>query len=179
MHWAVVARRPGEAVLTDRLLLAPAPVAVLQAVLEGRREEAQALLGASIDEAWPPADVSDFLPDYASGLVKDPSQACWGVWLMIDRQRNAVVGDLGFKGAPDEAGQVEIGYGVLPQFQRRGYAFEAATGLVDWAFRRPEVRAVLADCLPDNAGSVAVLRKLGMTEIGRANGLIRWRKSRI
>ena len=47
-------------------------------------------------------------------------------------------------GGPDATGTVEIGYSVLEEYQRRGYASEAVEALVAWAFLRPGVRRVAA-----------------------------------
>ena len=56
-----------------------------------------------------------------------------------DRQRG-MLGHIGFHGPPDERGMAEMGYTVLPPFRRRGYALEAARGMMDWALREHGVR---------------------------------------
>ena len=45
----------------------------------------------------------------------------------------------GFKGEslPGEA-MAEIGYSVMPAYQRLGFASEAVAGLIGWAFSHPE-----------------------------------------
>ena len=57
--------------------------------------------------------------------------------------------------------EVDIGYAFLPQFGGKGYATEAAAGVLAYA---PSlgIRRVLAITSPGNAGSNAVLRKIGM-----------------
>jgi ribosomal-protein-alanine N-acetyltransferase len=49
-----------------------------------------------------------------------------------------------------------------------------ARALVSWAFERGDVQKVIADCLPDNQGSIRVLQKLGMQEVGLEGGLLCW-----
>ena len=56
-----------------------------------------------------------------------------------DRERG-MLGHIGFHGRPDGRGAAELGYTVLPPFRRRGYALEAAQGLMDWAAREHGVR---------------------------------------
>src|SRR2546423_14706328 len=46
-------------------------------------------------------------------------------WLVIDKKQNLIVGELGFKGEPDRKGQIEIGYGIIPDQQGKGYMTEA------------------------------------------------------
>ncbi|MHB8649207.1 MAG: GNAT family N-acetyltransferase, partial [Gaiellaceae bacterium] len=65
----------------------------------------------------------DVLPLQAAAA---PSDECFGVWVMIERDTGTVVGDVGFIGPPDESGIVEVGYSVIPDRRRRGYATEAA-----------------------------------------------------
>jgi len=61
---------------------------------------------------------------------------------------------------------VEIGYGTLDIFQNRGYATEAARALAQFALSHSEVTLVIADALPENAGSVRVLQKSDFVEVG-------------
>lgn len=64
------------------------------------------------------------------------------------------------------SGVVEIGYGIVGEFQRRGYATEAAAGLVGWAHAHPEVRMVAAHTLPELTASIRVLEKNGFVRRG-------------
>ncbi len=54
------------------------------------------------------------------------------LWTAIDRQAQQMIGDLCFVGEPNEAGEVEIGYGTYPEFQGRGYMTEMVSGMVAW-----------------------------------------------
>lgn len=56
---------------------------------------------------------------------------------------------------------VDIGYAFLARHRGQGYAFEAAQAVAAHARRLGMVRLV-AICNPDNAASIALLRKLGM-----------------
>lgn len=72
-------------------------------------------------------------------------------------------GLLGFKGLPDPMGQVEIGYGIDPQYQGQGYTTEGVRALIAWAFQDPRCRAVIApNTAKDNLASNRVLAKVGM-----------------
>ncbi|HWI52087.1 MAG TPA: GNAT family N-acetyltransferase [Symbiobacteriaceae bacterium] len=161
---------------TERLELVPAPLEMVEAVAAGRR--GAVAFPAVIPAEWPGPDLRDFLPTYARILAEDPEGACWGVWVMIEKASRTVIGDIGFKGAPDEHGRVEIGYGVLPAWRRQGFAVEAASGLVRWALADPDVRAIDAECLADNAPSARVLEKIGMRCLGRQGEMLKWKLTR-
>jgi RimJ/RimL family protein N-acetyltransferase len=54
-------------------------------------------------------------------------------WLLIQRLDPAGVGLAGFKGLPNPAGEVSIGYGMDPGHQNKGYMTEAVRFLAGWA----------------------------------------------
>ena len=67
------------------------------------------------------------------------------------------IGNGGFKGRPDADGSVEVGYSVMENYQRNGFAPEAVEALVDWAFGYREVQRVIAQTLPELRPSIRVL----------------------
>ena len=153
-----------------RLDLQPLPAAAA-AALPGNRETAAALIGATLPAAWPQGDLLDILPVQAAA---EPDLERFGVWVMIERDTDRVVGDVGFMGPP-EAGVVELGFSVIPDRRRRGYATEAAATLVGWALREAGVCSVVARCDADNEASVRVLERVGLVRTGEDDGVIHWR----
>jgi RimJ/RimL family protein N-acetyltransferase len=83
-------------------------------------------------------------------------------WLMVIKADKFGVGLIGFKGIPDEHGEVEIGYGIDPNYRRKGYMTEAAGTLIDWALEQTTCLAVMAWSDKDNQASSRVLEKVGM-----------------
>ena len=136
------------------------------------REQAARILGAALSEEWPQPDLLDVLPRQAAA---SPETGRFGIWVMIERGSETVVGDVGFHGPPDESGSIELGYAVVPVRRRRGYATEAAGALVAWALGQPGVRVVVAGCDLGNAASIGTLERIGFRRTGEANGEIRWR----
>ncbi len=82
---------------------------------------------------------------------------------IVHREERLVVGNVGFKGPPDNHGMVEIAYGIAPVFQGRGYATEAADACTAFAFADGRVRLVRAHTLPARNASTRVLEKCGFT----------------
>jgi RimJ/RimL family protein N-acetyltransferase len=62
----------------------------------------------------------------------------------------------------DTLADVDLGYAFLPPYRGRGYAFEAAAAVLDYAARTLALKRVAAITSPDNAASNGLLRKLGM-----------------
>jgi ribosomal-protein-alanine N-acetyltransferase len=158
---------------TRRLDLLPCSFQVAQVVVQGR-DGVKSLLGVRVPDDWPAQDLQEFMPTYAQQLQADPALLGWGIWLMIHREERTVIGDLGFKGRPDDEGTVEIGYSVVPAYRRQGFASEAVRALVDWALAQQGVRGIVAECSRDNAPSIRVLEKVGMQRLGTGGILLRW-----
>ena len=113
-------------------------------------------------------------------LRRNPAVAGWAAWYFIaNRHKRVAIGMGGFKGLP-VAGAIEIGYSLLPEFQKKGYATEAVAALLDWAFGHDEVVHVIAETLPESAPSIRVLERSGFTNIGQGSeeGILRFELSR-
>ena len=59
--------------------------------------------------------------------------------------------------------EVGLFWAVDPDYQGKGYASEAARGLIEHAFRNLRLRRILATTEYENIASQAVMRKVGMT----------------
>jgi ribosomal-protein-alanine N-acetyltransferase len=81
-------------------------------------------------------------------------------WLIVIRDEQVGAGMLGFKGFPDEKGSTEIGYGIDPAYQGKGYMSEAVQALVDWAFTHSFCNVITATEV-ENPASARLLEKLG------------------
>jgi [ribosomal protein S5]-alanine N-acetyltransferase len=68
-------------------------------------------------------------------------------------------------GPPSTLRVAEFGlfWAIDPDQQRQGYATEAAQALIDFAFQQLRIKRLIATTEHDNAASIGVMRKLGMT----------------
>jgi RimJ/RimL family protein N-acetyltransferase len=57
----------------------------------------------------------------------------------------------------------EIGWRILPEHWRKGYACEAAAALLKHAFEALDFKRVVAFAVPENIASVNVMTRIGMT----------------
>lgn len=151
-------------VTTPQLQLVPATVASLEAELGRDHAALSALLSAVVPRGWPPELYDDDARRYSLNKLREsPAQAVWWTWYILLPQidGNALLAGVGgFKGPP-RAGVVEIGYGVVAEFQRRGLGTEVAAGLVRWAQAHSQVHMIAAHTLPELTASIRVLEKNG------------------
>lgn len=156
-------------IVTERLRLVAATPEMLQADLNDRGRLAE-LLKAQVPDNWPPEILRDAMGFFAERVAENPELAGYWLWYYIggatSETPDVVLGSGGFKGEPDETGTIELGYSVLPQFHRRGYATEAADALIGWAWLDPRVRRVIGDTHDLNIPSRKTLRKLGFEPAG-------------
>ena len=83
-------------------------------------------------------------------------------WLLVIADSNFGAGLIGFKGVSAGYRQVEIGYGIDPDYEDKGYTTEGAQALIRWAFQDERCSSVVAcHVLNDNLPSIRVLQKLG------------------
>ncbi|MGH6981491.1 MAG: GNAT family N-acetyltransferase [Stellaceae bacterium] len=74
---------------------------------------------------------------------------------------------VGLVGSHDRGTETfEIGYWIGTAFQRRGYASEAARGVIGWLNGRSPQPRIVAECRPANRASWRVLERLGFRPTG-------------
>lgn len=99
-------------------------------------------------------------------------------WIVIDKVTNIIVAELGFKGDPNRDGEIEIGYGTMPDHQGNGYMSEAVGVMVHWALAREDVNGVLAETDEKNLASIRVVQKNGFEQFDKRGEMLWWRRSR-
>jgi ribosomal-protein-alanine N-acetyltransferase len=128
-----------------------------------------ALLNVLPPPSWPPEYNGPETRAWLRNLMRaDAGSAGWlGYYVIatVDGQP-MLAGTAGFKGRPDEEGEVEIGYSIIPELHRRGIATEAIKLLIGHAFANPDVRRIRADTLSRLIPSIGVLIKCGFTQAG-------------
>ncbi len=153
---------------TDRLRLTAATPAMLKAELSDGVHLAE-LLEADVPAGWPPDLLDEAAVQYTLDKTEQgPEQVGWWMWFVIltEHHQHTLIGGAGYKGPPDEQGSVEIGYGIVPEFQRHGYGTEAAKALIRRAFDDDAIKLVIAETLPELEASIKVMNKCGMSFLG-------------
>ncbi len=98
--------------------------------------------------------------------IADVAQHAWlTYWLIVVKEVNIGAGMLGFKGYPNAEGSTEIGYGIAPAYQGKGYMSEAVQALIDWAFAHPFCKTITATDV-ENPASSRLLERLGAIRVG-------------
>lgn len=176
-----------ENIVTKRLYLVPFTLELVKAAIIGNAQLAK-LLSVKILPEWPSEELSQNLPFIADILdSKNPLHKKWAKpkqWgsLIIHKSENTLIGTASIKVIPNEtgspSGSKELGYSILPSYQRQGYASEAAKALIDWGFSQPDIQSITAGCDPNNIASKIVLEKVGMELIESREKMLIWKLSK-
>jgi [ribosomal protein S5]-alanine N-acetyltransferase len=156
---------------TARLELVAARLEHLDAELDSFERLAQRL-GAEVPPSWPPGEYDRFAASFFRDRLVEGGEevATWYVWYAIRPASTdnpaTVVACGGYFGPPSADGTVEIGYSVVPECRRIGYATELVQALTMRALAVPEVRRILAEADVDNAASIGVLTRCGFRRMG-------------
>jgi RimJ/RimL family protein N-acetyltransferase len=97
---------------------------------------------------WPPAPFEAGAFEWAAkNLVHDPEGQGWYGWALLANEGERVpprlVGIGALIGRPDDEGDVELAFGLLPDFRGRGYARETVRTLASWAFANGAGRVIV------------------------------------
>ena len=96
-----------------------------------------------------------------TGPVASYERFGFGLYLVLLKAGDTPIGMCGLL-KRDSLPDVDVGYALRPGFWGQGYAFEAAAAVLAHGREAFGLRRIVAITSPDNAGSKALLEKLGM-----------------
>lgn len=165
---------------TERLRLVAITPKMLEADAAGEGALGR-LLGATVTAEWPPEHWEPSVLNFILRQFQDePDTKGWHRFV-IYQQAGAyptLVGCVG--GFPRADGEAELGYSTLPEYQRKGFATEAASAFIEYLFTQDRVRGVSAQTFPRLPESIKVMERCGMhfSGDGYEAGTVCYRRSR-
>lgn len=163
---------------TERLLLKPLTYEQLQKYISNDNSlEAELKLDATsrvISVELKEALETTILPNVANTQKNYLFSTLWSIIL---KSEHKMVGDLCFFGEPNEAGEIEIGYGTYEDFRGNGYMTEAVGAIIGWATSQEEVKVIKASTDKSNLASGTILQKNNFKQAGETETLLSWRTS--
>ena len=116
--------------------------------------------------------LTGFLKQLEREIADDPEHYLFFTeFLIVLRESDTIIGSIDYKYVPRD-GVTEVGYGLNPRFEGRGYMTEALRAFLDFG-RRLGIRTVRADTLKENLRSQRVLQKCGFRFL-RDDGNLWW-----
>lgn len=95
-----------------------------------------------------------------SGPMEMYTQLGFGHYAVERKEDNAPIGICGLI-KRDYLNDVDLGYAFLPNYWGGGYAFEAASAIVEYGKSHFQLPRIVAITMPNNYRSIKMLEKLG------------------
>jgi [ribosomal protein S5]-alanine N-acetyltransferase len=133
------------------------------------RSRLGAILRCKVPDGWPHENWEPHVYEYLLNLIATDAESmgwCRYILLRGDDGERRLIGTFGSGLPKAETGEAEIGYGLLPEYQRQGYAAEAVMAMLPWLRSRRPVKAFVAQTFPHLYGSIRVMEKCGMVYAG-------------
>lgn len=166
--------------VSSRLRLAAMSVCALRSELsaDGRLGP---ILNAEIGEGWPPEHWEPHVFELLlTTFEADEEQQKRHRYVLLDRRgmMPLLIGVVNGFVWPEKPGEIEIGYSILPAFQRQGHGYEACECFVRFLSERWPDHRLMAQTYPRLTGSVSILKRLGFQSDGpgQEEGVIVFRR---
>jgi hypothetical protein len=144
---------------TERLVLISCDQQLLRKLIYNTGEFGK-LLDIKIPDKFSEFGLSPL--QYSLDKLTDATEIGWWTYLPIHVEAGMLIGTCGYKGKPDKAGMVEIGYEVIEALRNKGYGREIASALIKNAFRYDDVTCVRAHTLAEENASVKILKSCNL-----------------
>ena len=142
-------------------------------------------LNASVSNHWPSGEYDQDAMEFFLSCFENGGEEAqgWYGWYAINIEpvsgARSLVGSGGYFGPPDSDGLIEIGYSVLPEWQRRGYATEIVNALVAHASSFAATKHIIAHTIAENEASKRVLIASGFSETCMSEDKLRFEHNSI
>jgi [ribosomal protein S5]-alanine N-acetyltransferase len=161
---------------TDRLILHPLTYGQLLKYIQADHSlEAELELKSSnrtISDELKEALEQTLLPNMADA---SKNYLYCTLWTIICKEENIMVGDICIVGEPNDAGEIEIGYGTYDAYQSKGFMTEAVGALILWAKEESGVTSITASTDIENIGSNKILQKNNFILMNSSESMMHWK----
>jgi len=159
--------------VTERLILIPYNLELCKNLVKNDFDDLSKM-GLKRGISWPDEDVIETLPRIINNLSKVDWPTGFESWMIVKKDTSEIIGDLGFKGFNYGKRSIDIGYGIIKEERRKGFAEEAVQEMITWVFSREQVHEITAQCLIENSASINLLRKFCFEETRKDTAMIYW-----
>jgi len=113
-------------------------------------------------QGWIPErieDVYEFIQNRVEAKINIPET--WHQLVVIEKSSNRIIGDIGLHFLDKEKKQVELGFTLDKNFQRKGFANEAIQEVIRYLFTELNKHRIITSIDPDNLPSIKLVERLG------------------
>jgi RimJ/RimL family protein N-acetyltransferase len=112
-------------------------------------------------QGWIPntiGDVEIFIEKIAK-QINEPET--WYQFVLIEKESQKIIGDLGIHFWDKENKQVEIGCTLNKNYQKKGFAIESLKRVIDYLFNELNKHRIITSIAPENEDSIRLVERIG------------------
>jgi len=165
---------------TERLRILPLNIDQVKLLKENPAQlEENLFLNEGYNEKYDVAmekEIGDVFDTVINKMEQNPYNYTWfTMWQIILKEENKIIGLCGFNGMPDINGEVEIGYALKPNYQKKGIMPEVLKEISRYAFMHARVKALKAQTPADYITSQKILIELGFEKTLEKEDIFTWK----
>jgi RimJ/RimL family protein N-acetyltransferase len=142
---------------TERLIIQPLELKHAEAFFNYRSDAE-----TNKYQGWIPYALEDCLHFIKNKVAKEMNQPnTWYQFIVLKKDNEEVIGDIGIHFLDPEGKQVEIGCTFAKQHHGNGYANEAMQEIIDYLFYKLDKHRIIGSIDPNNQASEKTLLRLG------------------
>ncbi len=113
--------------------------------------------------------IKDAEANLKNGILKSYKDNGFGFYkVLLKAENNKTIGTAGLI-KREQLDDVDVGFGFLPEYEGKGFGFEASIKIMKLAKSEFKLKKVVAITNPDNHNSIKLLEKLGLVFEKRVN----------
>ena len=141
---------------TDRLFIRPIKLDDKELIFEYRSDSI-----TNKYQGWIPESIDDVIEFIGKVAKKVNLPNTWFQLVILEKETNTLIGDIGIHFLDMENMQTEIGCTLNKNFQAKGYATEALRGVITYLFNNLQKHRITTSIDPSNTNSIKLVERLG------------------
>ena len=146
---------------TDNLILRPLRLSDLDDLFEYAQDPEVYEFGM-----WRPYESREACADDLARLVEKYENGTLWWWAIVNKGDGKMIGRCELTDVVPHIGRADIGYALNKKYWGKGYATQAIRSVMRYGFADMKLNRIAATVLTENAASVHLLEKMGMTREG-------------
>lgn len=106
---------------------------------------------------------------YIERMNKGVNEGKWIIWAIEHKQSKKVIGSISIWNFNSEKNCAELGYGIIPEYQNKGFMKEALLRVVDYGFHVLKLSALEAYTEEKNIRSIKLLENCQFLAVNRVD----------
>ena len=96
------------------------------------------------------------------GSIKSYEERGFGFYMVELKENNECLGVCGLI-KRDALEDVDIGFAFMPEYEGKGYGYESASAVLQYAKNNLKMSRIIAITVPENERSIVLIKKIGLT----------------